>query len=402
MLTLLQRLAKEPLSSILTQICAFLEFDSVASEKLTTQANKFFGDNFFFTTKALLMCATDELLKSAGLMILWPFIKDLQDKTGIAPLKTKASAAYLLRSAGPSPSPGPNPMPSPMSIPSPSQMASPKPIPTPPTLAKQTTQSSKMFKDRWIELGNVEDSIIIHDKKFDCNLCNRTLMLRSKADLERHSNSAAHQALVVSRAKAKSTSKKETHTAFVGLDESKRPKKSAKLATSLDDFIDYDDIVDDDEEDVSDNEAEEDANDNEAEEECNEEEADEVVLFSQEETTLPVILGRHVLNADGFARFDVPEDATISYFVKDSNDAITCVPITQLLKSFPAILNEITLFDIRANVPQEVECIVRKRGKGRAVEYLVKWRGYPEVCNTWQKATDLGERKDELLAEFNE
>ncbi|KAL6074449.1 M-phase phosphoprotein 8 [Balamuthia mandrillaris] len=46
----------------------------------------------------------------------------------------------------------------------------------------------------------------------------------------------------------------------------------------------------------------------------------------------------------------------------------------------------------------EVERIVDKRKKGRSVEYLIKWKGYPASANTWEKRSNLF--CEELLEEF--
>src|ERR1700744_1670275 len=49
----------------------------------------------------------------------------------------------------------------------------------------------------------------------------------------------------------------------------------------------------------------------------------------------------------------------------------------------------------------EVEKILdaKKRGRGRKLHYLIKWKGYPTSDNSWEKAEDV--HTDELIAEFN-
>lgn len=37
----------------------------------------------------------------------------------------------------------------------------------------------------------------------------------------------------------------------------------------------------------------------------------------------------------------------------------------------------------------EVERLIEKRRVGRSVQYLVKWRGYPDSKNTWEKKRDI-------------
>ena len=37
----------------------------------------------------------------------------------------------------------------------------------------------------------------------------------------------------------------------------------------------------------------------------------------------------------------------------------------------------------------EVEKILKKRGKGKNVQYLVKWSGYPDKFNSWVPASEI-------------
>ena len=37
----------------------------------------------------------------------------------------------------------------------------------------------------------------------------------------------------------------------------------------------------------------------------------------------------------------------------------------------------------------EVEKILKKRGKGKNVQYLVKWSGYPDKFNSWVSASEI-------------
>ena len=37
----------------------------------------------------------------------------------------------------------------------------------------------------------------------------------------------------------------------------------------------------------------------------------------------------------------------------------------------------------------KIETVLKKRKKGRRVQYLVKWLGYPESFNSWIFKTDL-------------
>ena len=49
----------------------------------------------------------------------------------------------------------------------------------------------------------------------------------------------------------------------------------------------------------------------------------------------------------------------------------------------------------------EVEKIIETRKRGKQAQYLVKWKGYDEACNTWEPASHLTNCK-ELLNQFLE
>jgi Chromo (CHRromatin Organisation MOdifier) domain len=46
----------------------------------------------------------------------------------------------------------------------------------------------------------------------------------------------------------------------------------------------------------------------------------------------------------------------------------------------------------------KVEKLIRKRRKGRKVQYWVKWLGYPDSENTWEAQQDID---PEIVAAFN-
>ncbi|CAF0954070.1 unnamed protein product [Adineta steineri] len=49
----------------------------------------------------------------------------------------------------------------------------------------------------------------------------------------------------------------------------------------------------------------------------------------------------------------------------------------------------------------EIERIVEKRYRNDRLEYLIKWRGYPDSQNTWEPSNNIeGEQETELLAEY--
>eukprot|EP00962_Isochrysis_galbana_P028627 scaffold9087_cov119-Isochrysis_galbana.AAC.10 len=61
-----------------------------------------------------------------------------------------------------------------------------------------------------------------------------------------------------------------------------------------------------------------------------------------------------------------------------------------------------TITDEDAVVEDEylVEELLRRRGSGAKVEYLVKWRGYPRSESTWEPENELSRRCADLIAEF--
>ena len=44
---------------------------------------------------------------------------------------------------------------------------------------------------------------------------------------------------------------------------------------------------------------------------------------------------------------------------------------------------------IKSNDVYEVEKILKKRGRGNNVQYLVKWLGYPSKFNSWVPASEI-------------
>jgi len=56
--------------------------------------------------------------------------------------------------------------------------------------------------------------------------------------------------------------------------------------------------------------------------------------------------------------------------------------------------------DTNGDIVYEVERVIAARGSGRALRYLVAWKGYPPEENTWQTRSDLLPSAREALAEF--
>jgi hypothetical protein len=96
---------------------------------------------------------------------------------------------------------------------------------------------------------------------------------------------------------------------------------------------------------------------------------------------------------------------------EEQNHRVSCAP--QTVSARPS--NGIELHDARREYFEErleynqpsaldseddqwqVEALIKKRRRGRRVEYLVKWRGYPDSDNTWEKKTDIN---PDLVADF--
>jgi hypothetical protein len=47
-----------------------------------------------------------------------------------------------------------------------------------------------------------------------------------------------------------------------------------------------------------------------------------------------------------------------------------------------------------------VETIIKRRKRGRRVEYLVKWDGYPHSSNTWEPSENLQEYAADIIENF--
>lgn len=92
-------LADQPLADLLDRICKQLGFDEAASARLRERTNAFFDEQLFLSTRALLMAATDALLRDHGLIVLWPAVRDLQRRTGLG------QAVVVVGSVGPNPVP---------------------------------------------------------------------------------------------------------------------------------------------------------------------------------------------------------------------------------------------------------------------------------------------------------
>ena len=50
---------------------------------------------------------------------------------------------------------------------------------------------------------------------------------------------------------------------------------------------------------------------------------------------------------------------------------------------------ELQLVDYSAQGSFEIEKVIKKRGRGKIEEVLVKWKGWPEKFNSWILTSDL-------------
>jgi hypothetical protein len=82
-----RRLTEQSLDDVLSAICRHLKYDDVVTERLCKTAREWFEQENIFSLVALLQVCTEVLLSEAKLKPLWVYINDLQEKTGLAPVK---------------------------------------------------------------------------------------------------------------------------------------------------------------------------------------------------------------------------------------------------------------------------------------------------------------------------
>ncbi len=150
-----------PIPILLDRVCASLGYDEGASARLRERANAFFDEQLFFSARALLMAATEALLRDNALIVLWPAVRDLQRRTGLG----QAAVVGSVR---------------------------------PNAVVAQPNRTA--YENHWQEtLGNDAATLVLRDdgRSFDCTTCGTNCLLRSKMDLTRHSQGPTHKVKVL-------------------------------------------------------------------------------------------------------------------------------------------------------------------------------------------------------------
>jgi hypothetical protein len=185
-------LSDQSLDELLADVCGFLKYEDEHAEKLKAKAIAFFDEETLYTTRAVLQSVIEALLEKAKLRVLWPYIKDLQEKvlyfffffffflpwiphslifffsqTGLAPVSDEPKKVKRERKVE--------------------------------LTAEQLAKRKKECVAEWVKHGNSEDTLLFSDDglKFACSICHEGdevewHLLRGPSDIERHCKGGAN------------------------------------------------------------------------------------------------------------------------------------------------------------------------------------------------------------------
>ena len=127
------------LDDFLEDVCTFLDLDQGAASLFTRRVNAFFAENLVLNVKTLLTTADEAFLRNGKVLPLWRFVKDLQERTGMAVAPSLPQAVAV-----------------------------------PATL---DTERMRTYENDWEALGNAEGTVTIAPdcKSFFCKVCRKTV-----------------------------------------------------------------------------------------------------------------------------------------------------------------------------------------------------------------------------------
>ena len=78
--------------------------------------------------------------------------------------------------------------------------------------------------------------------------------------------------------------------------------------------------------------------------------------------------------------------------------------VDMLIKQYGlSFVDKIIACDASEGGEFEIDSLLGRRGEGEAMSVLVRWFGYNLPCfDTWENVSILGDKKDEILAAFDE
>lgn len=427
------------LEGFLSHVCVTLGYKEHDAEALKTAAMNFFRAQFLFTVKALLHTATEKMLETAHLRVLWPFVKQLQEENGLGDSSKK-------------------------------KVEGSAPAQSKQVLAAALQALKRSCMNAWVFEGNKEELLKISDDCcwFRCEQCNRSYTLTEGVDdIQRHCvvhadmrkrarkvfegrnedrnhgtklDADAAVALVAEAAiepvrgtdahGARNMKGKDLHGTKKDKQEGsgkqdrgrRRSLRQKRERVQQDGEVDVELI--NEEKTRRGRQSRKgvrttsvgNANDNNANKERNSEGAAQSPVGTgtgEEESSdlpndLPEIAGRIegqpvvyrcVWISKGSRRRKKKQESPGMMQKMERN-----VSVADLAEKYHNdIVERINAYDAQHDVTFQVECIVDdKCGDNGDVEYWVSWKGYPHpLFNTWQSAHDLGLEADTLIQMYN-